>query len=308
MNIYNLNDISGLGCNSAVTVGMFDGVHVGHRQMVSHLADKACQQGLKPVVLTFRNHPRSVLRPTEAMPLLTTFDERMELLERCGAECVVAMQFDEQTAHLSACQFASRILVERLGMKLLLLGYDNKFGSRQDDDFHFLPELGLTLGFTIHHDQPVKVEGIEVSSTKIRKALLDGNLQLANLMLGEPYSLTGTVVKGRHVGTALGFPTANVELTETPKLLPPDGVYAMSVEMDGKPFAAMGNLGGQPTFGLSQRTLEVNIIDFDRPLYGETIHVSFLKRLRDVMCFDSEEELKSQLNRDRQETILALNH
>lgn len=308
MKIYNINDIKRLDCETAVTVGMFDGVHIGHRQMVEHLAKKASERGLKPVVLTFRNHPRNVLRQGETMPLLTTFEERMELLEMCGVEQVVAMQFDTDTAKLSACEFARFILVERLNMRMLLLGYDNKFGSRHNDDFAMLPSVGKELSFDIETDEPVLVDGVDVSSTKIRNALTIGDIEKANRMLGAPYSLTGRVVHGRHVGSGIGFPTANIEVTDSAadnhqssaKMLPADGVYAMLLSRDGKQYAAMGNLGSQPTYGLKNRTLEVHVIDFDGDLYGEQVRVAFRKRIRDVRQFENEHQLVEQLNRDKE--------
>lgn len=303
MNIYNINDITRLVFDAAITVGMFDGVHVGHRQMVKHLAEMAKARNLEPVVVTFRNHPRSVLQRGEAMPLLTTFEERMGLMESCGVECVVAMEFDEQTAHLSACEFASRILVEQLNMKMLLLGYDNKFGSRINDDFGRLPELGERLGFAIEHDQPVLVDGVDVSSTKIRKALAVGDIVLANRMLGRAYSLSGIVEHGHHNGTGLGFPTANISLEKSVKLLPADGVYALKATVDGSNYAAMANLGGQPTFGQSQRTLEVHLCDFQGDLYDRILEVSFLDRIRDIKYFDNHASLAEQLLSDREIAI-----
>lgn len=301
MKIYNINDIKALGYETAITVGMFDGVHVGHRQMVEHLAAMARQRNLEPVVVTFRNHPRHVLHPGEEMSLLTTFEERMEKLERCGVANVVALEFDKDTARLSACEFASQILAGQLGMKFLLLGYDNKFGSRDNDDFSQLPKLGQSLGFEIERDHPVMVDGIEVSSTKIRKALLSGNMEQASRMLGEPYSLKGEVAHGRHVGSGIGFPTANLNVATSGKLQPADGVYAMKATVRGNSYDAMGNLGGQPTYGLREKTLEVHLIGFEGFIYGEQLQVQFVKRLRDIRQFQNQEELIAQLRKDKEE-------
>lgn len=303
MEICNINDIKKISYDTAITVGMFDGVHVGHRHMVRHLAARAVERGLKPVVVTFRNHPRSVLKAGEGVSLLTTFEERMELLESNGVEKVVTMDFDSETARLSACEFASQVLVEKLNMKLLLLGYDNKFGSRANDDFGMLPALGATTGFEIIHDEPVLVDGVDVSSTKIRKALADGNIEKANRMLGIPYRLCGEVVHGRHVGTALGFPTANVDVAGAGKVLPAEGVYALRALVGGDSFAAVGNLGGQPTFGQETPTLEVNLVGFDGDLYGRVLAVDFLSRLRDIRRFGSCDELVAQIGRDKEECL-----
>lgn len=303
MKISNINDIKALSSETAVTVGMFDGVHVGHRQMVRHLSAMAGQRNLEPVVVTFRKHPRLVLHPDDELPLLTTFDERMEKLERSGVANVVALDFDRDTAHLSACEFASRILVGQLGMRFLLLGYDNKFGSRDNDDFSHLPDLGFRLGFEIERDQPVEVDGIEVSSTKIRKALLCGDVEQAWRMLGEPYSLEGYVEHGRHVGSSIGFPTANLNVAVGGKMQPTDGVYAMKAIVGGNSYDAMGNLGGQPTYGLRNKTLEVHLIGFEGCIYGERMRVQFLKRLREVRQFRSQEELVCQLRKDKEEVL-----
>ena len=316
MEIYNINVIKNLNRHTAVTVGMFDGVHAGHRQIVRHLTENARERGLDPVVVTFSNHPRSLLRPDEQVSLLTTFDERMQLLEQCGVETVVVMAFDNETAQLSACQFASRILCSKLNMKMLLLGYDNKFGSRSNDDFNKLPELATQKGFEIIHDEPLPMTQSEyISSTKIRKALISGNIELANLMLRTPYSITGVVEHGHHIGTTLGFPTANISLTANTKLLPADGVYALRAfaearEHDEQTFnfqlstfnfqlPAIANLGSQPTFHQGRRTLEVHLLDFEGDLYGQTLRVEFLSRLRDIKQFSSPEALAAQLAIDR---------
>lgn len=314
MNIYNLNDITDLSRPTAVTVGMFDGVHLGHRQMLGHLASMARQLNLEPLVVTFRNHPRLVLHPDDDISLLTTFDERMDNLQRSGVDNVVAIDFDTHTAQLSACEFASQILVRQLGMKFLLLGYDNKFGSRLNDDFSRLPLLAKNLDFDIFLDQPLVIDGVDVSSTKIRSALLHGDIHRANTMLGYNYSISGTVQHGCHVGSSLGFPTANIALSDNSKLLPADGVYALrasilppktSYIIHQTSYIAMANLGAQPTFGQSQRTLEVHILDFNGDLYGKTIRVEFLSRIRDIKHFDNPIALSLQLASDR-ETILNL--
>lgn len=303
MEIYNINDIKKIGDNTAVTVGMFDGVHVGHRQMVRHLASRAKERGLEPVVVTFRNHPRNVLKTCERVALLTTFEERMELLERCGVGKVVAMDFDEGTACMSACRFASQFLVEGMNMKLLLLGYDNKFGSRTNDDFHKLPDLGVAEGFEIIYDEPVRVDGIDVSSTRIRNALVAGNIGYANEMLGSPYRLSGKVVHGRHVGTTLGFPTANIDISGLGKVLPAEGVYALRAHVGNESYVAVGNFGGQPTFGQELAVMEVHLVGFEGDLYGLAIGVDFVARLRDIQRFGSQGELVEQIRKDVEESL-----
>ncbi|MBP5189313.1 MAG: riboflavin biosynthesis protein RibF [Bacteroidales bacterium] len=303
MNVFNIDNINALGDKTVVTVGMFDGLHLGHRHLLARLLSTAVEEGLLPVVVTFDTHPRQVLDPAMTMPLLSTRSERLSLLEGCGVTNVAMVHFDVNTASLSACAFARRFLCERLNMSMLLLGYDNMFGSRANNDFDRLPELAAEKGFAIRRDEAVLLDGIEVSSTKIRKALQEGNLVRANAMLGAPYGVCGTVVHGRHVGTSLGFPTANIRLDENAKILPADGVYALRVMVDGSAYAAMANLGNQPTFNQQHKELEVHLIGFDGNLYGRELRVEFIGRIRDIRAFGSPDELVAQLRRDKQEAI-----
>ena len=280
---------------------MFDGVHVGHRSLVAHLLRLADERGLEPLVVTFDRHPRQVLHPGDAPALLTTTEERLSLLEASGVRTVVMVPFDEATASLSACHFASRFLVERLRMKLLLLGYDNQFGSRTNNDFDRLETLAAEQDFELLRDEAVYRGDTAVSSTQIRKALMAGDMERANAMLGMPYTLIGKVVHGRQVGTSMGFPTANVVLDDAQKLLPATGVYAMLVELEGRRYVAMGNLGAQPTFGLQQWTLEVHLLAFSGDLYGKMLKVAFVKRMRDIRSFASPDLLVAQLKSDREQ-------
>lgn len=299
MNIFNIDNISALDAKTIVTVGMFDGVHLGHRQLIAHLLELSSATGLTPFVVTFDRHPRQVLDPSSTLSLLSTRDERLALLESCGVPNVAMVHFDVATASLSACDFAVRYLVKRLNMKILLLGYDNSFGSRRNSDFAQLPQLAARENFDIRNDEAVLLDGIDISSTKIRHLLQQGDIQRANAMLGAPYSVCGTVVHGRHVGTSLGFPTANLRLDEQSKLLPATGVYALRAFIDGKHYAAMANLGTQPTFHQNHSELEVHLLDFDNDIYGCRLTVQFIDRIRDIRTFASPDELAVQLHRDR---------
>ena len=234
MLLYSIEDLRSLGTGTAVTVGMFDGVHLGHQHIVQSLKRVASQHSLLPTVLTFRNHPRSVVHPDSTFPLLMTLDERIEYLDKLGVAAVVTLAFDEHLASLSACEFAADVLCDRLDMRLLMLGYDNQFGSRQRNDFAMLPRLGQDRGFEIEHDTPVEVDSITVSSTKVRHALTEGDVALAARMMGHRYSLRGQVVQGRHVGTTLGYPTANIVPDEPAKLIPGQGVYALQATVARK--------------------------------------------------------------------------
>jgi riboflavin kinase/FMN adenylyltransferase len=311
-----LDDISGL-CPDAtvVTVGMFDGVHAGHRHILAMLAEVSARQGLRPVVVTFDCHPRQVLGGESAASFrVNTNEERTRLLAECGVEEVAVVHFDEATARLSACEFFEQVLVGRLHAQALVLGYDNQFGSRSRNDFDRLPELARSVGVEVYVDTPLKVDGVEVSSTQVRRALWQGDVRNAARLLGYPYRLWGTVVKGRQVGRTLGFPTANVCLDDRSKVVPAPGVYAVRVlgiensklEIEScctlecqRRLDGMANFGAQPTFGLEKTVFEVNIFDYDGDLYGSVLTVEFVERIRDVRRFEGVEQLVRQLEEDR---------
>lgn len=304
MNIYKLEDIKELtACGSVVTVGMFDGVHVGHRHILSLLGRVAKEKGLRPVVVTFDRHPRQVLTEGVATHFrITTNEERGRLLSQCGVDTVVELPFTPQLAGMSACEFFEQVLVGQLNARALVLGFDNMFGSRGRNDFDRLPVLAEEKGVTIHVDKAVFYHGSEVSSTRIRKALEQGQTDRATSMLGRGYLMWGTVEKGRQLGRLLGFPTANVSLADPTKVWPADGVYAVWVTLsDGTAgLKGMANFGAQPTFGLDKPVFEVNIFDFEGDLYDSTLTVEFGPRLRDICRFDNVPTLVEQLRADRE--------
>lgn len=301
MNIHNINNDSSLSLtDTIVTVGMFDGVHAGHRQLLGMLMHESASRGLKPVVVTFDRHPRRVLHPETNFGMLTTTEERMDLIGACGVEDVAVVHFTTEMAQLTACQFVERCLLPRLGMKVLLLGYDNQFGSKSGNDFDLLPQLAERLRFDICSDEAVVIDGLEVSSTKVRERLKRGDVRGAALLLGRQYSVGGTVVQGRHVGRTMGFPTANMDCDDE-KLLPAEGVYAAHAVVEGRRTAAMVNIGRKPTFGIDDMTVEAHLIDFDGDLYGKRIVLEFVERLRGTGCYATPEELGRQLQHDREE-------
>ena len=304
MNIYKLEDIKELTASgSVVTVGMFDGVHVGHRHILSLLGRVAEEKGLRPVVVTFDRHPRQVLTEGVATHFrITTNEERGRLLSQSGVDTVVELSFTPQLAGMSACEFFEQVLVGQLNARALVLGFDNMFGSRGRNDFDRLPVLAEEKGVTIHVDKAVFYHGSEVSSTRIRKALEQGQTDRAASMLGRGYLMWGTVEKGRQLGRLLGFPTANVSLADPTKVWPADGVYAVWVTLsDGTAgLKGMANFGAQPTFGLDKPVFEVNIFDFEGDLYDSTLTVEFGPRLRDICRFDNVPTLVEQLRADRE--------
>lgn len=287
---------------TAVTVGVFDGVHRGHRALIQKLSTFNLQ--LSTLVVTLTAHPSFVLGRRQSEYWLDDPEEHLQMLFDAGADYVAEMPFTRDVAQLSACQLA-RLMHECLGMQALLLGYDGRFGSKQNDDFGQLPQLAAELRFDLLHGEPFLVEGMPISSSRIRETLLQGAVgQTADLM-GRPYSVHGRVMHGRGVGRTLGFPTANIDLSQTRKMLPKEGVYAVRLSTPHSPLSTlvgMANLGAAPTFGIDRPTLEVHLLDFDGDLYGQTVDVQFLHRLRDIHRFDSAEELQAQLGHDIEQT------
>lgn len=281
---------------------MFDGVHLGHRHILSTLLSTAAELGMEPVVVTFDRHPREVLSGAE-YPRLTTNAERAALIKACGVDTIVQLPFTPELASLSACEFLEQVLVGQIGASALVLGYDNMFGNKQKNDFARLPQEAARLRVTLRVDQPILYDGEDISSTRIRKALADGRVETAAALLGTPYSLTGQVEQGFHIGRTLGFPTANIHIP-TGKTLPADGVYAVRVSGT---LPAICNLGPRPTFGSDTRTLEVHLIDRHENLYGQNLSLQFIARLRGIQTFPSPEALASQLDKDRTQALKTLN-
>ena len=280
--------VEAVGEPTAVTVGVFDGVHLGHRALLRQLA--ADGNGMAPLAVTLTSHPSFVLGRRSEEHWLDEEDEHRQLLFEAGC---AALPFTREVASLSACAMA-KAMVRQLGMRHLLLGYDGRFGSRANDDFASLPGLAAREGFSVSDSEPFLMEGRPVSSSRIREALQRGDVEAAAGLLGRRYSLGGKVAHGRGVGRTLGFPTANVDLAGTRKTLPADGVYA--VRLDG--MAAMANLGSAPTFGVDGRQFEVHLLDFGGDIYGEHVEVEFCRFIRPTRQFASADELKEQLQLD----------
>lgn len=303
MNITRIEDIETLDCSTIATIGMFDGVHLGHQHILQMLQSKAAAEHLTPVVITFDCHPRLALGLTDGgFRLLTLDDERLATLQSFGVQHIVVVPFNREVADLSACEFFRRYLVEKLHCKALLLGYDNMFGCKRHNDFDQLPDLAQSLGVRLYNDSAVLVDGAPVSSTRIRKVLCEGDVATTSRLLGYAYHVESIVVKGKQLGRKMGVPTANLVFGETLKALPKEGVYAVRVmlpDADTRIYGGMANLGKQPTFGGEVPTFEVNIFDFDRDIYGQRLYVEFVEHVRDVRRFDSMESLICQLQQDR---------
>ncbi len=283
------------------TIGMFDGVHRGHRFVLSQVCDYAKAHHLNATVITFDRHPREVVQTGWKPLLLTTFEERMRLLGETGIDRCVVLPFTKDIARLSAHDFMV-LMAERLGVKVLMTGYDNRFGHHRDETFEDYVHYGREIGIEVrglpsanYQLSTANCQLSEVSSSMIRRLLEEGNVHEAAEALTYPYSITGEVVKGEHIGTTLGFPTANLQPTDEYKQIPAPGVYAVRC----KTHKGMMNIGTRPTFGEHPQTLEVHILDYKGDLYGKEITVEFIERLRDERRFENEEELKRQLEEDK---------
>lgn len=282
---------------TAVTVGVFDGVHRGHQALIRQLSSS--HHHLSPLIVTLTSHPSFVLGRRQSEYWLDDPEEHLRLLFNAGAKYVAVLPFTAEVAQLSACTMA-RLLFEQLNMRALLLGYDSRFGSKQNDDFDRLPLLASELGFSLHRGEPYQVEGSPISSSRIRETLERGAVDETSALLGRPFAVTGAVQHGRGVGHTLGFPTANIDLSQTRKMLPKEGVYAVKLST----LVGMANLGAAPTFGIDKPTLEVHLLDFHGDLYGQTAEVQFVKRLRDIEHFSTPEALQQQLQKDLEQTRL----
>lgn len=286
----------------AATIGVFDGVHAGHRQVIKQMMDEAQQHGYKSMVITFDKLPQQLFVPGFQAQLITTLDEKIQLLGELGIDYLVVLPFDMQIAQLTAREFMAQILHERLNVKALCIGYDNQFGRGRQETFGDYVEYGKALNIHVFKAMEVCPDGFDVpvSSSLIRHLITEeGKVFEALQMLNYYYTLTGRVVIGEHIGTGLGYPTANVVPDNAEKLIPADGVYAVLASIDGsEPMQAMMNIGKRPTFNGKQRTLEVNILDFKGDLYGKQVAISFVKLVRLEQHFSSADELKRQIEKD----------
>ncbi len=279
-----------------VTLGNFDGVHLGHQAIFKQVVAWALDTGGTSATFTFEPHPLKVLAPHRSPKLLCTFREKMEQIEASGMDVVICANFTPEFASQQPEDFVKEVLVDTLGTKALFVGYDYAFGKNRAGNIDFLRESGARYGFDLHVIGPVKIEGITVSSTKIRQLIMDGEVCLASKLLGRPYSIEGTVIPGHSRGRKLGFPTANLT---TPNELPPrEGVYAVTILCEDRELKGIANIGKNPTFGDSEASYEVHIFDFDEDLYGKFLKMKFIKRVRDEVKFKSVDELVAQIRKD----------
>ena len=291
---------------STVTVGSFDGVHLGHQAVLREIDRRARAAGRASVLVTFDPHPLEVVNPGAAPPLLTTGPERLEVLALSPLDYVLLVRFDRHLAGLTPEQFVQEVLLERCSLRELVIGHDHGFGRGRSGDVETLRRLGASHGFEVDVVPPVDFGGQHVSSSRIRRAVAGGDLATAGAMLGRRYGVVGPVGEGERRGRLLGVPTINLFELSPRKLLPPDGVYAVRVEWRGGSAGGMMNQGPRPTFQDGRRILEAHIFDFEGDLYGEWVRIEWIERLRDIQRFGSVEQLKQQLERDRARAVAAL--
>ncbi|NCQ19027.1 MAG: hypothetical protein COZ80_12035 [Ignavibacteria bacterium CG_4_8_14_3_um_filter_37_9] len=308
MRVYNDLFLIEKNDNTIITIGTFDGVHLGHQEIFNVLINKSKKNDHRNFVITFEPHPRMVIQPNFQLKLLSTFQEKVEILGKMGIDNLLVIPFTKEFSQLSPEEFFRKYILEGLGVKKMVVGYDHHFGRGRDGDEQKIRELGALHNFEVQRTEAVTVNGIVVSSSKIRNALIEGDVINASLMLGRNYSFSGIVVVGDKRGRALGFPTANIQLETELKLIPKNGVYAVKVFLESEVFNGVMNIGFRPTFKDTKIVLsEVHILNFDRDIYGNLIRIEFIERIRDEKKFSSKEELIKQIEIDKQKTMLFLN-
>jgi riboflavin kinase / FMN adenylyltransferase len=290
---------------SVVTIGTFDGVHIGHKKILEKIIFNAKELNCESVVLTFFPHPRMVLQDNSVVQLLNTVDEKTILLEKTGIDNLIIHPFNQEFSRLTAEEFVKEILVNQLNIRKIIIGYDHRFGRNRTANINDLIVFGKKYGFEVEQISAQEINDNAVSSTKIRNAILEGNITLANNYLGYNYFFSGIVVKGKQVGRTIGFPTANIKINEDYKLIPKNGVYIVKSNYDKKTIFGLMNIGTRPTVEGTNQTIEVFFLDFDKAIYDESLTIEIIEFIRNEQKFDSLNDLKNQINEDK---IFALNY
>ena len=300
MNVVNGIENYKANSKSILTIGTFDGVHLGHQKIITSLVTKAKQKSLQANILTFFPHPRMVLQKESNLKLIDTLEEKQNLLSELGIDNLIIQPFSKEFSKLTAIEFTRDVLVNELGMSALMIGYDHRFGKNREASVEDLIRYGQSYNFEVTVIPAQDISSITVSSTKIRDAIKISNFKKVNQFLGRPYELNGKVIKGNGVGRTIKYPTANIEIKEIYKLIPPKGVYLVKIYLGENEFSGMMNIGNRPTINGLNQTIEVYIFDFDKDIYGKNLKVCFLKKIRKEKKFDSLPSLKSQLKKDEE--------
>ena len=304
---YNIDEIPTIK-NAIVSQGTFDGVHLAHKKIIERLKQIASIKNGETVIITFEPHPRIVLLPLDhGLQLLSTLNEKINLLEKAGVDHLIILPFTKEFSRLSSEQFIRNILVNKIKTNTLVIGYDHRFGKNREGSFEHLKNSASLYEFEVEEIPEQDIDDIAVSSTKIRQALLNNDIQTAQKYLGNSYSLEGNVIKGKQLGRTIGYPTANIEVENSYKLIPQDGVYAVWVWYNKARFGGMLNIGNNPTIKDKGRSIEVNIFNFEKEIYTENLKIEFVSKLRNEEKFDGLDALKNQLNLDKKNAQAILN-
>ena len=292
---------------SILTIGTFDGVHIGHNKILTKLVEESKKNNLSSLIMTFFPHPRIVLQKSEEIKMIDTMDEKIHLFEKTGVDNLIIQPFDENFSKIRAKEFVEEILVKRLKIKHIIIGYDHRFGKDREASVEDLKKFGLNYMFTVEEIAAQEIHSIAISSTKIRNAILKGEIKKCNEYLGRNFMLTGEVVHGDGLGKKINFPTANIEIPETYKIIPKNGVYLVKAIINSEIYFGMMNIGVRPTIGGKNKSLEIHFFNFKDNIYNKTISVEIICKIRDEEEFSSIDELKIQLKKDEQFCLKLIN-
>ena len=288
---------------SIITIGTFDGVHIGHKKIINQLTSTSSKEQLTSILLSFFPHPKMVLQNDRALKLINTITEKEELLNNLDLDYLIIKEFTKEFSRLSALEFVRDILVNKLNAKHIIIGYDHHFGRNRTANIEQLKEFGLLYDFKVTEILAQDINDVAISSTKIRKALINGEIQLANKFLGYDYFFNGNIVHGNSIGKTISFPTANIEVHESYKLVPKNGVYIVKTFIDKKLIFGMMNIGFNPTFDGTKQSIEIHFLNFNKNIYNQNLTIYMISRIRDEKKFNSVEDLKTQLELDKVSTL-----
>ena len=292
---------------SILTIGTFDGVHIGHNKILTKLVEESKKNNLSSLIMTFFPHPRMVLQKSQEIKMIDTIDEKIHLFEKTGVDNLIIQPFDENFSKIRAKEFVEEILVKKLKIKYIIIGYDHRFGKDREASVDDLKKFGLNYMFTVEEIAAQEIHSIAISSTKIRNAILKGEIKKCNEYLGRNFMLTGEVVHGDGLGKKINFPTANIEIPETYKIIPKNGVYLVKAIINSEIYFGMMNIGVRPTIGGENKSLEIHFFNFKDNIYNKTISVEIICKIRDEEEFSSIDELKIQLKKDEQFCLKLIN-
>ena len=292
---------------SILTIGTFDGVHIGHNKILTKLVEESKKNNLSSLIMTFFPHPRMVLQKSQEIKMINTMDEKIHLFEKTGVDNLIIQPFDKNFSKIRAKEFVEEILVKKLNIKHIIIGYDHRFGKDREASVEDLKKFGLNYMFTVEEIAAQEIHSIAISSTKIRNAILKGEIKKCNEYLGRNFMLTGEVVHGDGLGKKINFPTANIEIIDTYKIIPKNGVYLVKTIINSERYFGMMNIGVRPTIGGKNKSLEIHFFNFKDNIYNKTISVEIICKIRDEEKFSSIDELKIQLKKDEQFCLKLIN-